>query len=530
MARLKFTFTLLVFAVFNLSAFAQPLTSSQIDVLVQKTLTTFNVPGIAVAVVKDGKVIHSKGYGVRSLNTMQKVDEHTLFGIASNSKAFTTAALGILIDEGKLKWEDRVTDFIPGFKLYNPYVTQNFTIADLLTHRSGLGLGAGDLMMWPDGTSFTKIDIIHNLRFLKPVSDFRTKYDYDNLLYIVAGEVVAKVSGMNWEDFIETKIMKPLQMRESAASISRVKNRNNVIDPHAPVNGKLQVLSINWSETANAAGGIYSNITDMSKWAIMQMNNGKYGEGLQKQLFSEKVHEEMWTPHTIIPVSGKTTYHTHFASYGLGWFLSDEMGYKVPTHTGGLAGIVTQVTLIPELKLGIIVLTNQQSGAAFRTITNSIKDGYFGIKDQDRLKEYSEKVKANEQYAKGITDKIWKEIDEAHQKNNAQKMADSIYTGIYNDPWLGDVIISVKNNKLWFDSKRSQRLTGEMLFYKGNTFIVKWNDRSLDADAFVSFGLDYDGKGNTIKMKSISPMTDFSFDFHDLDFTRVGTGGDLHLH
>ena len=187
--------------------YAQPISSPSIDSLVEKTLKTFDVPGIAVAVVKDGKIIHAKGYGVRSLNTKQKVDEHTLFGIASNSKAFTVAALGMLVDEGKLKWDDKVTDYIPEFKMYSPYVTEEFTIRDLLTHRSGLGLGAGDLMFWPDSNNFTIKDMIHNLRYLKQVSDFRTKYDYDNLLYIVAGEVVARVSGMSWEEFIRNRIM-----------------------------------------------------------------------------------------------------------------------------------------------------------------------------------------------------------------------------------------------------------------------------------------------------------------------------------
>ena len=166
--------------------------------------------------MKDGKIIHAKGYGVRSLNTKQKVDENTLFAIASNSKAFTVAALGILIDEGKLKWDDKVTDYIPEFKLYNPYVTEEFTIKDLLCHRSGLGLGAGDLMFWPDSANFSVNEVIHNLRYLKQVSSFRTKYDYDNLLYIVAGEVVKRVSGMTWENFIETKIMQPLGMTGSA--------------------------------------------------------------------------------------------------------------------------------------------------------------------------------------------------------------------------------------------------------------------------------------------------------------------------
>jgi CubicO group peptidase (beta-lactamase class C family) len=517
MKKLHFTLLLIIFSGLCAGLFAQPIASPQIDSLVEKTLKTFDVPGIAVAIVKDGKIIHEKGYGVTSLNTMQKMNEHTRFGIASNSKAFTVAALGILIDEGKLNWDDKVTDYIPEFKLYAPYVTENFTIRDLLTHRSGLGLGAGDLMIWPDSSTFTLKDIIHNLRFLKQTSQFRTKYDYDNLLYIVAGEVVARVSGTSWENFIREKIMNPLQMTESAPNYDLLKNKNNVIDAHAPVNGKVQVIHRDWKYVADAAGGIYSSVHDMCKWIIMQMNNGKYGDDVKQQLLSEKTHEEMWTPQTIIPIHGETTYNTHFAAYGLGWGLSDEKGYKVPTHTGGLAGIVTQVTLIPELKLGIIVFTNQQSGAAFRAITNTIKDSYYGIKGKHRVKQYHDIVLQQEADAKKITDKIWADINAA-QKKNTGKIDFSKYTGTYTDPWFGDVIISEKNGKLWFDSKNSPRLSGEMFAYKGNTFIVKWNDRSMDADAYVMFTLDYEGHPNGITMKPISPLTDFSFDFQDLDF------------
>jgi len=192
-----------LFSILTISVCAQPLTSKQIDELAARSMKAFDVPGIAVAVIKDGKVIHSKGYGVRSLNTMQPVDENTLFGIASNSKAFTAAALGILVDEGKIKWDDKVRKYIPEFQLYVPWVTEEFTIRDLLTHRSGMGLGAGDLMFFPDSSDFTLKDILHNLQFLKPVSSFRTKYDYDNNLYIVAGEGVARVSGQSWDDFVE---------------------------------------------------------------------------------------------------------------------------------------------------------------------------------------------------------------------------------------------------------------------------------------------------------------------------------------
>lgn len=501
-----------------ITALHAQLTSSQTDSVAILTLKTFDVPGIAVAVVKDGKVIHAKGYGVSSLNTMHKVDENTLFGIASNSKAFTAAALGILVDEGKLQWDAKVTDIIPEFKLYDPYVTEAFTIKDLITHRSGLGLGAGDLMIWPDSSNFTKTDIIHNLRYLKAVSAFRTKYDYDNNLFIVAGEIVARVSGISWENFIETRIMQPLGMTGSYTSLYRIKDKSNAIDAHAPVNGKVQVIHNDWSETADAAGGIWSNLTDMCKWIIMQMNNGKYGDGLSKQLFTEGVHEEMWTPQTIIPVHGTSIYNTHFAGYGLGWFLSDVKGYKQVTHTGGLAGIVTQVTLIPELKLGIIVFTNQQSGAAFNAITTTIKDSYFGISGLNRVKQMHDLVITDEADAKKKTDAVWAAID-AQQKNNTTKADVNLFTGTYKDPWFGDVVIAFNNGKLWFSSKRSPKLVGEMFPYKSNTFIVKWNDRSMDADAFVMFTLDMDGKASGMKMKAISPLTDFSFDFQDLDFT-----------
>jgi CubicO group peptidase (beta-lactamase class C family) len=500
-----------------ISAYPQVIGSAEIDSVVEKVLKTFDVPGIAVGVVKDGKLVHSKGYGLRSLNKPDKVDSETLFGIASNSKAFTTAALGMMVEEGKLKWDDKVTDYIPEFRLYNPYVTEEFTVRDLLTHRSGLGLGAGDLMFFPDSNNFTLNEVIHNLRYLKAVSGFRTKYDYDNLLYIVAGEVLARVSGMSWEDFIRKRILLPLQMNNSAASFSRLPDRSNVVDPHAPIEGKVKVIRRDWSENANAAGGIYSNITDLSKWVIMQLNNGKYGEG--KQLFSESLQQEMWTLQTIIPVNGPSSYNTHFAGYGLGWFLADVKGYKQVSHTGGLAGIVTQVTLIPELKLGIIVLTNQQSGAAFSAITNTIKDSYFGMKGFDRIKEQHDRVVRNESNAARITGQLWASIDSV-QRTNTKKTDVQLYTGLYRDKWFGDVEISVKNGKLWFDSKKSPQLTGEMFAYKGNTFIVKWTDRSMDADAFVKFDLDNTGSASGMKMEAISPLTDFSFDFQDLEFVR----------
>ena len=507
------------FFFFSLLSSAQALNSKKIDSLVEKTLTTFNVPGIAVAVLKDGKVIHLKGYGTRSLKSGGKVDENTLFGIASNTKAFTSAALGKLIDQGKLEWDTKVTDIIPEFKLYDPYVTSEFTVRDLLTHRSGLGLGAGDMMVFPASNVTDKSQLIHNLRFLKPVSSFRSKYDYDNLLYIVAGEVVTRVSGKDYDDFIRDNFLKPLGMSKTAISWRQIEDYTNVIDGHAPVNGELIPVGLSFTEVANPAAGIYSSVTDMSKWVQAQLNQGKYGEKLQDSLFSKKVHQEMWTPQTIIR-RGKGPYNTHFTAYGLGWNLSDVNGYLQVTHTGGLLGIVSQVTMIPELDLGIIVLTNQQSGAAFSAITNSIKDSYFGVKGENRIKQYNDSRLKQEKQADEEVARVWKDI-EAQQKNNKFTVNLEMYTGTFNDPWFGKVTIAKKEGKLYFESENISDFKGEMIFYKGNTFIVKWNDRTLNADAFVLFSLNKEARADGFKMEAVSPMTDFSFDFQDLDFKRL---------
>jgi len=496
------------------TARAQVLNEKQIDDLVLKTMETFDVPGISLGIVKDNKIVQLKGYGVRSIDNKKPVDIQTAFAIASNSKAFTAIALGILIDENKLSWDSPVTDFIPEFRMYDPYVTAQFTIRDLLTHRSGLGLGAGDLMFWPDSTNFTKEEIIHNLRYLKPVSSFRTKFDYDNLLYIVAGEVLARVSGMSWEDFVEKRIMEPLEMTNSAASLERMKSKDNIIDAHVPLKGKLQTIERFLSETTNAAGGINSSIEDMSKWVSMILNKGKYGPQLEKQLISERTLREIMTLQTII--KGSTPYNTHFFGYGLGFFLSDQNGYFVADHTGGLGGMVTQVTIIPELNLGIIVLTNQQSGYAFTTITNQIKDAYFGIKGTDRLKELSEKQQKNQGGGDKVTEEVWAKIEKQNQKIDF-----SPYIGKYRDSWFGEIEITQKDDQLYFTSSRSPQLKGRMYFYEGNTFVAAWNDRSMDADAYVNFSLDHNGKAESIKMSAVSPLTDFSFDFHDLDLKKV---------
>lgn len=510
--------TLLIVVMGMMVVKGQSLSSRAIDSLVERARKAFEVPGMAVAIIKDGKVIHSKGYGFRSLDTRQPVDENTLFGIASNTKAFTVAALGMLVDKKMLSWDDKVRKYIPEFQLFDPYVTEDFTIRDLLTHRSGMGLGAGDLMFFPDSSDFTIKDILHNLQFLKPVTGFRSQYAYDNNLYIVAGEVVARVSGMSYEDFIEKNILGPVGMTHSAASYDRLHDPSNVIDGHSKVEGTVRVIARSRSKVDHAAGGIYSSIADLSKWVMVQLADGALAPG-GGRLFSARAHQEMWSPQTIIRVGRPGPYNTHFAAYGLGFFLNDVKGYKQVSHTGGLEGMVTQITMIPELQLGIIVLTNQEEGGAFSAVTDQIKDSYFGIRGTDRVMEYATNRNMALMNEKKLLDSIDRSLEQARSAGTGPRDL-TIYMGTYRDPWLGEVVISMKNGRPWFDSKRSPKLTGELFPYKGNSFVVRWNDRSMKADAFVIFALNEEGKPVRMTMRPVSPLTDFSYDFQDLDFRR----------
>ena len=498
-------------------ASAAALDIAAVDAVVARTLKAFDVPGIAVAVVKDGQVIMAKGYGVSSLATKAPMDANTLFGIASNTKAFTAAALGLLVDEGKLHWDDKVTDYIPEFRMYDPYVTAEFTVRDLLTHRSGMGLGAGDLMFFPDSTDFTVKDVIHNLRYFKPVSSFRSKFDYDNNLYLVAGEVVARISGQSWADFVEARLTRPLNMTRTATGFARLPDPTNVIDAHGPVDGHIRVIQRDRNALIGPAGGMYSSVNDLSKWAMMLLG----GPGAPAALLKPRTQWELWSPQTILPVSpAPSPYNTHFAAYGLGWFLNDARGYKVVSHTGGEVGMVTKVTLVPELHLGIIVLTNQQSGAAFTAVSAHIMDHYLGVTGQDRVQEMTDRMKAGEAETDKVTAAAWKQVALA-QKAAPKKPDYSAYVGRYHDDWLGDVTLYRQGNQLWLKAQRAPRLVGQLLPYRGSNYVVRWKARSFNADAFAAFTLDDQGQATGLKMKPISPATDFSYDFQDLDLKRV---------
>ena len=507
---------LLLFTVLlSSTAFAQ-ISSGRLDSMMQDALVKFNVAGTAVAIVKDGKVVYEKGFGVRSVTTKLPVNEHTNFQIASNSKAFTTAALSILIDEGKLNWKDKLTTYLPEFKMYNDYVTENFLVEDLLCHRSGLGLGAGDLMDFPDGADFTIKDKLTFFQYFKPQSAFRTQFDYDNQLYIVAGELIARVSGMTWEKFVQTRILDPLEMTNSFSSQEEMKDKSNFATPHSTVGSPIRTIGTFHDMVNGAAGGVVSNVDDMSKWMITQLNGGKYGS---KQLFSRARQKEMWTIHTVTDFNAPPRYNQHFSGYGLGWDLADLKGNLIASHTGGLPGMLTSVTLIPDLKLGIVILTNTENGGGglFSAVRQTIMDSYMGLSDFGWVDKYSKYMQANAGNSDSVITEVWRTV--AAAKKASVNAAD--YTGIYEDKWFGKIEVFLKGDRLWFKAFRSPKLNGPMSFYKANTFAIKWEYHDMDCDAFAMFSLDENGKAQSIKMKGISPSIDFSFDFQDLDLQRV---------
>lgn len=508
--------TLLFICLLSTSTFAQ-ISSQEIDLLMAESLTKFKVAGASIAIVKDGKVIHSKGYGVADINTKKPVNENTNFQIASNSKAFTTAALAILEEEGKLKWADKVKDHIPEFKMYNDYVTENFNIQDLLTHRSGLGLGVGDLMFSPDGSNFTVKDVVTSFQHFKPVSAFRTQFDYDNLLYIVAGEVIARASGISYESFVQNRIIEPLKMNNSFVG-SLLKDKSNLSTPHSSKSGTIKTIDAYDIGIGSAAGGIYSNVSDMSKWMIVLLNKGKYGIDLKSSIFSLKNHNEMWRIHTVTETNPNPRYNSHFSGYGLGWDLSDVKGNLKVSHTGGLPGMLSIVTMYPDLNLGIVILTNTGGGGGlFSSITNTISDSYLGLDDFGWIEKNVTRMNKQKSTGDAISNKVWAKVEA--EKNTAVKKDD--YVGIYEDKWFGKVEVFLKDKHLWIKCHRSPKLNGPMAFYNANTFAIKWEYQEANADAFAMFSLDETGKAQSIKMKGISPNINFSFDFHDLDLKRI---------
>jgi CubicO group peptidase (beta-lactamase class C family) len=505
------TFVLATVAIAQSAVSAAP--PAELDSYVANSMKAFDVPGMAVAIVKDGKIVLTKGYGIRKLGEAAPVDEFTMFAIGSNTKAFTTAALATLVDAGKLTWDDRVYERLPGFVMYDPYVSHEMTIRDLLTHRSGMGLGEGDLLFWPT-TTYTRDEIIHKLRFMKPHSSFRSRYAYDNLLYMTAGQIIPAVTGISWDDYIRQHILEPLGMKHSVVTNKDFRPGDDYATPHSKVEGKLQPVPQEDLDNVGPAGAINSSAADMAKWVQLQLNRGKFADR-EGRLFSEQQSREMWSPQTILPVNDPPPalagLKTNFADYALGWGLREYHGRKLVGHTGGVAGFVSRVMLVSEENLGVVILTNAEEGGAFDSILYHVLDHYLQLPATDWIGAF-----------KGVQSREEKEAAETMKKAESARAADSKpslalakYAGTYNDAWYGPITVRLENGGLVMSFDHTPGMVGDLQHWQYDTFKAHWRLRTIE-DAFVTFSLNPDGTIQSAQMVAVSPLADFSFDYQDL--------------
>jgi len=519
-----------------LSAQAPPAAPPDLDAWVTRAMKTFDVPGIGLAIVKDGKVVVAKGYGVRKLGAPDPVDGRTLFGIASNTKVFTATALGLLVEEGKIEWDAPVVRYLPGFQMWDPYVTRELSVRDLLVHRAGLGLGAGDLLWWPAST-YNRAEIAHRLRYIKPATSFRSAYAYDNVLYLVAGQLIEAVSDQTWENFVTTRILNKVGMSGSNVLHSAASSGGNVAATHARIDGTVRPIAPFLSDNTNPAGGINSNAEDMAKWMLVLLGGGQLSDGTR--LFSERTLRQIAGIVTPLAPSNPppelAPLRNNFAGYALGLNVRDYRGKKMWTHTGGLPGYVSRVMMLPEAQLGVVVLTNQESGEAFDAIAYHVVDHYLEAGPEPvlvaRNKPSTQVMKPSP--GRPATDWIAayqavaargdaaaaeaeKKAAAARDATSKPSLALASYAGTYEDVWYGDIAIAFEQGKLVMRFSRTPSLAGDLEHWQHDTFVVRWRDRELRADAFVTFALNPDGTIDQVKMQAVSAATDFSFDFQDL--------------
>ncbi|WP_353182256.1 serine hydrolase [Parapedobacter lycopersici] len=466
-----------------------------LDAYIARVLDTFDVPGVGVGIVKDGQVVLAKGYGVRRLGSPEPVDEHTLFSIASNSKAFTATALAMLVEAGKLKWEDRVIDYLPWFALSDDYVTQHLTIRDLLVHHSGLPAYVNDLLLFPPST-FTRRELLTKLKDVPLEHDFRSVYAYDNILYVAAGEVIEAVSGMAWETFVSRRIFDRVGMPNSISRFSSLREQSNVAYAHARRGGKVRPVDSffdrNIGDPGNPVGGIASSAADMANWLITHLDSGRTPE--HGRLFAPEATEQLWKIVRPMPISSEPEWlkpaQKNFYGYALGFRTYDYRGVKVVGHGGLLTGFVSQLAMVPEQRLGVVVLTNQLSSGAYWAIINHILDYYLDAPPFDWIAGYKKELDRSIERQDSIArtrktptpDPAWK-----------RTLPLAAYTGAYRDGFIGRAIIKAKtDSNLHVQFTRSPELSGKLVHFHGDLFRLVYDNKGGGEGPFLSFALNPD--------------------------------------
>lgn len=487
---------ILMLLIFSCFSAAQDAPLQGFDDYANKAIKDWGVPGIAVAVIKDDRIVFAKGYGVRELGKPAPVDEHTLFAIGSSSKAFTSAAIAMLVDEGKVKLDDPATKYLPGFQLYDPYATRELTVRDLMSHRSGLE--RGDILWY--ASAYDRNEVLRRVRYLKPTWSLRAHFGYQNIMFLAAGQIIPSATGKSWDDFVKERIFTPLGMTSTSTSIKAFANVDNVATPHAKIDDKVQPVAWRNIDNIGPAGSINSNVVDMAQWLRLQLGQGVYQN---KRLISSGAFKEMHTPQTIIPLEGameKLYPDAHFLTYGMGWFLSDYHGRKLVEHGGAIDGMRAEVGMIPEEKLGVVILTNLHGTVLPQLLMYRIFDAYTGSAQRDWSGEILKMFNGLEEQGKAAEKKA--EADRV--KGTSPSLPLEQYAGNYQNEMYGDAKIAFESGKLVV--KFGPNFTGDLEHWNYDTFRVKFRD-AMEGKGMLSFKLNAQGKVETMNIENIAEFT-----------------------
>lgn len=497
---------IILLAAASLPVFSQTTTPAfvkdSLDSYVETALKDWQIPGAAVCIVKDGKVVLMKGFGTTEMGGSQKVDENTLFMIGSNSKAFTATALAMLATEKKLSLDDKVTKWIPSFKLDNAAAGEQAIIRDLLCHRLGFMTFQGDFTYWT--SNLTRAEVIEKMSHIKAVYPFRTTWGYTNAGFLTAGEIIPKASGLQWEDYLKEKIFTPLGMTRTLALSKDLPSATNKCAPYTMADGKLVRIPYCLIDNLAAAGSISSSVNDMSKWVLMQLDNGMY-EG-KVVVPSAALAQTRW-PHSILGNGGARFNRGHFSLYGLGWMLSEYCGRKIIAHTGGVNGFVTSVTLLPEEKLGILVFTNTDQNSFFEALKWEIMDAYLGNQYRGYSKLYlgfSRKDQADEA-----------KKDRQYQDSVALKLPASLpisaYTGTYFNDVYGNMSVVLEQNELRMKFSHHPNMYAKLSSLGGNRFYAVFSDPEFSKAVFPFTATNGKVTGVTVKVADFVEYTPYEF-------------------
>lgn len=495
---------------------ASPLTG--LDAYMQEALTKLRGVGFAIAVVKNDSIVYAKGFGVKKAGTTDPVTPRTLFAVGSTSKAFTTTALGMLVDEGRFGWDTHVTDLMKGFELADPAVTRELTVRDLVTHRSGLS--RGDLL-WM-GSRYSRAEVIRRVRYHQPSWSLRTTFGYQNIMYLTAGELIPATTGRSWDDFLKDRIFTPLGMTSTNTSIRALANAPDVATPHQVLDGKLTPIDYRLIDNIGPAGSINSSVLDMAQWVRFHLNGGTVGG---KELLAPATHREMFTTQMWMRPEGSQLLYpgTHFLGYGLGWFLSDAAGRKIVEHSGGIDGMVTELILVPEEKLGVVVLSNNSSSLLAFPVAREVVNRYLGVASVP-LQVSAAYLQAGDSVQRAQEDSV----NRARAVGKGPSLPLEGYTGVYDNRMFGPGRVTLEGGKLVVSIDMRDPIDLEHWHY--DTFRGASRDRRL-GKTWVIFRLDQSGRAASFTVDGIeqefvrrpADVAAIACDPTDADRTRLAT-------